>query len=91
MGFALTPSFEKSLQKLPALLLAHFTQGGDFLEKVIFEEKIYFGKQVPALTKMEGLIDLQKNIISLALCMVPQYHVCPNQVTIFPLDGKHNY
>lgn len=84
MGFC-SDLFEKKLEQTSPFLVAHFTKGGDFLEKIVYQEKIYFGKKIPPLTKLEELKDLQKNIKSLALCIVPDYHLASENILIFPL------
>jgi hypothetical protein len=90
LGFPIDPLFEKHLQKTNHHLVMLFTAGGNYLEKIFFQNKDYLGKFMSPLPLIEEVECLQANILSLLRKLVPHYPIKENPLFFLPLlkDGQ---
>lgn len=85
LGFPVSPDFARLLSKANPHVVSLFIQKGEgeYLQEMIFKEKIYLGKSVANLTDFSELELLEKHIYSILKKLVPDYPFKENPLVLF--------
>lgn len=73
VGIALDQQFERRLKQNNPHLVALFTQGGDYLEEIEYNNQKYLGKFITKPPSFSELLNIESNVTSFLNRLAPDY------------------
>lgn len=88
LGLPKNDLLNKHLQSAHPPLVAYLTSGGDYLEEIVFNERLFLGKKSPLPLSIEELQLLEANVLSLLKKLAPQYPYKENPFLLLTVECK---